>query len=199
MKHVLAYEPYFFVPALHDTVESAVAVHQTFNEVKPDCIVVEIAEPLSSYFIKACARLPDISVIVQKNSDGRQYHIVTPADAFTEATRLALEHSLPIFCIDLAVNYYPNVYESYPDPYAMSRIGTAQYYFQISQHMPYRQTPYDIQREIYMAKRIRELSFSYDRILVVTGMHHIQGILSHIDDTTYPEYNHASCTSVDII
>jgi hypothetical protein len=97
---------------------------------------------------------------------------------------------------------YPKTAERLPDPYSITKIGLKKYYEAYSGCIrPERQirTLHDRDRELYMAKRLRELSFSYDKILVVVGMSHVQAILTHLKDQSYPQFNHAERSTISVV
>ena len=49
-----------------------------------------------------------------------------------------------------------------------------------------------------MARRLKELSLSYDRILFVAGMSHIQPILQLIEMPRFPTLQHAQRTMIEL-
>lgn len=190
----------FAIPIIHYNMETAAYVRLAFDQVKPDCIAVELAETMQLRLLHAASRLPDISVVISHNKNNDPlYYLCEPCDAAFEALRSALESRLPAYCIDLDIDFYPDIHESIPDPYAIQRIGLKNYYeacrsssfFSLS-------NPTDNKRELYMAKRLKELSLSYDRILFVGGMAHIHNILHHIDMPRFPTLEHAQRDLVEI-
>ena len=173
--------------------EVAACVRKAFVELKPDCVAVELPEPLQKHFLQASARLPDISVVTTEeyNTKEKLIYLVEPCDAHFEALRSACEGHIPSFCIDLDVVGYPEMNDPYPDPYAIHKIGLENYYkaFFAAENLMSK-TVLDHRRELFMAKKLRELSFSYEKILVVMGMSHVKGVLSHIYDTSFPQFQH---------
>jgi pheromone shutdown protein TraB len=112
------------VPVVHYTLEFAAHVRRVFEQLKPDCVAVELAETMQLQLLHAASRLPDLSLVVTHNLLYQPiYYLAEPCDAAFEALRCALEHQLPAFCIDLDVDYYPEMKEWVPDPYAIQRIG----------------------------------------------------------------------------
>lgn len=169
--------------------ESASVVKNAIDIIQPDCIAVELAETFQETLQHGASRLPDISVAVAKNKNTDPiYYLIEPCDPAFEALRSALEANLPSFCIDLDVDHYPDLFDPLPDTYAIQRIGLKAYYEAIS---PIKPNALDEKRELYMAKRLKELSFSYDRILFVGGISHIERILKHIQDNSFPKFEHA--------
>lgn len=193
------FEPFYIqkgniyaVPAIHYNMEMACQVKLAFEAIKPDCVAVELPETMTLQMLHAASRLPDISIAVAYNKNQFPIYILSePCDPLFEALRSAAEANIRSFCIDLDVDYYPEMREHIPDPYAIQRIGLQAYYELYSQTMPARVAE-DIAREIYMAKRLKELSFTYDRILFVSGMAHIHHVLKLVDSTAFQTVPHAS-------
>lgn len=190
------------VPITHYTMELAGVIHHTIKEIKPDCIAVEFAETMQLQLLHAASRLPDISIVISYDKNNQPiYYLSEPCDAGFEALRSALENQIPAFCIDLDVDHYPEMKDLLPDPYAIERIGLEEYYkiyVSAQKKHPQKKIDLDEQRETYMAKRLKELSLSYDKILFVGGMTHIQDVLKKVDSPSFPELPHAEREVVEI-
>lgn len=193
----------FAVPILHYKMELAAQVRMAFEAIKPDCVAVELPETMHLRLLHAASRLPDISIVMsydKKNSP--IYLMCEPCDAAFEGLRSALEAQIPAFCIDLDVDYYPDINEYMPDPYAIQKIGMKAYY-EAYKNTILKKThsiiQVDQEREIYMAKRLKELSFSYERILFISGMAHVENVLTHIDKKSFPSLKHASREHIDLL
>ncbi len=192
----------FAIPVIHYTMELAGIVHQAFHEIKPDCVAVEFAETMQLQILHAASRLPDISVVLTYDKTRSPiYYLSEPCDAGFEALRTALENQIPAFCVDLDINHYPKIKEPLPDPYAIQRIGLKEYYkiyCDISKSHKALHTEVDEKREFYMAKRLKELSLSYDRILFISGMAHTESILEKVNRRCFPELSHAAREVIEI-
>lgn len=181
---------FFFIPALHNRMETAEVVRKACHELKPDCIACELPEPLRDEIIHAVSRLPDLTAIISTDeNEERKVLLVEPVDPCFEAVRYSLEHSIPAFCIDLNVSSYPSLNDHIPDPYAIKRIGIGKYYEELSK-VSFPKSPLDAAREEHMAKRLKELSFSYERILVIAGASHIEAIAKLTTKGSFTEYSH---------
>lgn len=203
-------EPFFIkknsiyaVPVLHYNMETAAEVKRTFDLVQPDCIAVELAETMQPQLLHAAARLPDITVVLARDANQSPlYYLCEPCDAAFEGIRCALEKQLPAFCIDLDVDFYPDVREFMPDPYSIHRIGLRHFYEvyrkQAAKNTASSVTALDTRRELHMARRLKELSLSYDRILFISGMAHVERILQYVDLPSFPPSNHAIRDSVEL-
>lgn len=185
----------YTVPIVHYHMEMAAQVKLAYDAIKPDCVAVELPETLREQFARAAGRLPDLSVVVAYGKSGHPiYYMCEPCEATLEGLRCGMEGNCDLFCIDLDVNDYPEMRDLVPDPYSVKRIGLAEYYhlFQkVAAAHGFRRSDLDIQREIYMAKRLKELSLSYDKVLFIGGMFHVHSILQIVDNTYFPKHEHA--------
>ncbi len=198
----ITHSPLYIVPILHYTMECAAEVARACKEFQPDCIAVELPETLQEIFFRGIERLPDISVITSRGTqDELLCYLIEPCDASYEAIRYAQEKRLPAYCIDLDIAPYPYLHEPLPDPYAITRIGLKNYYEAYKGALrpaPRIVSELDTMRELYMAKRLKELSFTYERILVVVGMAHAERVLLHFHDKQYPTFSHAQRKEVTL-
>jgi hypothetical protein len=196
----LKHENIYIVPILHYRMEMAVQTCIAFEEIKPDCVAVELAETMQLQLLHAASRLPDISVVVSHDQSNEPlYYLCEPCDPAFEALRSALENNIPAFCIDLDIDSYPDFREAVPDPYAIQRIGLKNYYEsyeKITKGMY--KTPIDLDREMHMARRLKELSFSHDKVLFVCGMSHAQSILQLLRRKQFPVQQHAERSIVEL-
>lgn len=193
--------PFYIVPSMHYTMESAAVVRRAFIKIAPDCVAIELPETLQGSFFQAASRLPDLSVVIAKAKNETLAFPIEPTDASFEAIRSSQEAQIAAYCIDLDVTGYPKISEILPDPYAITRIGLKQYYEAYAGTLradPVVRGELDKKRELYMAKRLRELSFSYDKILVVVGMSHVRGIMAHLKDPSYPDLAPVTRDEVEI-
>lgn len=183
--------PFYIIPIVHYRMEFAALVRQAYLEIKPDCVAVELAETMQLQLLHAASRLPEVSVIRTSDvTNNPMYYLCEPCDASFEGLRSALEDSKPAFCIDLDVNAYPDVREPVPDTFAVNRIGHREYYELYTKHAAPK-VKQDLDREQYMAKRLIELSFSHERILVVVGMAHADALIALTKHSTFPTFQHA--------
>ncbi len=197
---VLSKPPFYFFPGVHYSLESATEFIKAFDEIQPDCIAVELPKTMAKEIGDAVARLPDLSLVVIKRKSEEVALHIEPCDPFFEAVRKAQEKSIPAYLIDLDVEKYPKFYDPLPDTYAMSKIGLKTYWAAVTQaqvpQLPL--TDLDIKRETFMAKELKALSYSYERILVVTGLRHTQNVASRTALPNFPEYKHAEIESIAV-
>lgn len=176
------------VPILHHTVETAAAVCRAFKAVDPDCVAVEIAETMQEPIMKAVERLPDISVVITYTEQlSPLYYLCEPCDGIFEGLRCAMEYGRAAFCIDLDVDGYPDVHERVPDPYAITIIGLEKYWYAYRRYGDSRPSPLDERRELQMARRLKELSLRYERVLFVGGMAHVARVLELVERQAFPD------------
>jgi len=202
------HDPYFLqkghlyaVPVIHYNMEMAAQVKIVFDTLKPDCVAVELPETMHTRMLHAASRLPDISVVLTYQSDHTPiYFMCEPCDPIFEALRSASESHVDAYCIDLDVDRYPEVRESIPDSYAIHRLGLKAYYdmyVQATKNSTQRFT-LDHDREVHMARRLKELCLRYDKVLFIGGMAHIASIFKLIDQTAFPELKQAEREVVEL-
>lgn len=180
----------YVLPALHYNMEMAAVACKLFHELNPDCVAVELSEAMQEELLHAASRLPDLSVISRETRMGETlYYLMEPCDPLFEALRCALEAGKPAYCIDLDLDDYPMVREAIPDPYAITKLGFSKYY-SLCKGERKRVLEQDESRELHMAKRLKELSLRYDKVLFVAGMHHAETVLSLLDRAAYPKEPH---------
>ncbi|WP_188055459.1 hypothetical protein [Oryzomonas rubra] len=181
--HLETFGPVHALPILHYRMEFAHLVRQAVQEVRPDCIAIELPSTLEERFIQAVRRLPQVSVIsydtiprsASNAAPNRTIHLlVEPADPLAEAARCALEQAIPLHLVDVDLDDYPAVKEFLPDSYAIQRIGLADYFREYCRATegaaPCRE---DLRREQGMAFRLQQLAQCHERILFVGGMAHV--------------------------
>lgn len=175
------------MPVLHYTLELACYIRRTLLAINPDCVAVELPCNCEEVFLHAAARLPDISVITLGGSH-KKYFLAEPCDPIFEALRSSLECQIPAYCIDCDVNDYPFVDERLPDPYAITKIGLSAYYGAYRNTLAEKtRLPLDEKRELFMAKKLKELTLRYDRVLFIGGFFHVEKILSYFEKNCFPE------------
>lgn len=190
------------IPIIHYNMEMAAQVRLAFDQIKPDCVAVELAETMQLQLLHAASRLPDISIVITYDKDHTPlYYMCEPCDGTFEALRSAQEAQIAAWCIDLDVDYYPNVREYLPDPYAVQRIGLKHYYDAYQKLIlskENKKSHIDDAREMHMAQRLKELSLRYDKILFVGGMSHVESVLKLIDRPSFPPAQHAERSVVEL-
>ncbi|MFI0435308.1 MAG: hypothetical protein ACH350_06225 [Parachlamydiaceae bacterium] len=191
----------YAVPIIHYNMEMAAQVKMAIDQLKPDCIAVELPETMQSKMLHAASRLPDISLILTYQSDlSPLYFMCEPCDPIFEALRSASESQIDAYCIDLDIEGYPQIRECFPDPYAIHRIGLKIYYEMFIQTAkPLNETiSLDRDRELHMARRLKELTLRYDKVLFIGGMQHISSIFDYVSLTVFPELKHTIRDAVEL-
>jgi len=186
------------VPIVHYRMEMAAQVKLAFETLKPDCVAVELPETVTLQALHAASRLPDISVIVSFDRQNQPlYYLAEPCDPAFEGLRCALEGGKSAFCIDLDVEGYPDIQEAVPDTYAIQRVGL-QHYYELYRKNARGSVPQDFNREIYMARRLKELSLQYDKVLFISGMAHVENVLKLTEGIHFPNTPHALREGIQI-
>lgn len=167
------------VPFLPYSMEFAVHTHLALQEANADCIAVQLPQSLEKGFLRAASRLPDISVIKSSIKESK-YFLAEPCDASFEALRYGLEHCLPSFCIEQETNY-PLV--NVPDSYAVRRLGMKKYFKACTQ----RSSQKPSKRISCIARRLKELSFSFDKVFFLGHLFELEAILEEFDKSSFPK------------
>jgi hypothetical protein len=121
-----------YFPVVPGRVEFAAALRKLLLADKPPIIAVELPGFLSDFYQRALDRLPQMSVILyipDTNDDDNPalYVPVEPADPFTEALRTAQELGSEILFLEPDSADRPHLPDTYPDTYAVRRIGLEKY------------------------------------------------------------------------
>jgi hypothetical protein len=188
-------ESIYAIPVLHYTMELAMHVKRAFDTIQPDCVAVELPETLQDLFLCAASRLPDISVI----QGDQNFYLCEPCDGALEGLRCAIEQGKDAYCIDLDVENYPLYKEPLPDPYSIIHIGLETYYgayLHAIKGAP--KNALDKKRELYMARRLKELSLCYDKVLYIGGFYHVASVLESLSLNAFEEFTHAKRETVGI-
>jgi len=176
------FENICFVPVLHGRLEFAQAVIRWFARWQPDAVAVEFPNTLREPLLRGLKRLPLLSVIFYGEKDGTHVYLpLEPTDGVVEASRLALDHDLPLHFIDRDLEGMPQINEVLPDPYAIHRIGHTAYCQAYAAQYAHRQsTRQDILREANMAYYLQKLMKKHQRVLFVCGISHYPSILAKL-------------------
>jgi hypothetical protein len=120
-----------YFPVVPGRLEFALEVRQAILRDRPQTIAVELPATLEPAWMRAVARLPEMSLIFYPDEtlgvDQAIYVPIEPADPFTEAIRTGLEIGAEIVFADPEAGQRPHLKDAYPDPYAIRHIGLARY------------------------------------------------------------------------
>jgi hypothetical protein len=122
---------FIYFPVAPGRLEFAIEVRRTILRERPDVIALELPATLQAAWMRAAARLPEISAICYQDEAGGEddavYVPIEPADPFTEAVRTGIETSAQIVFCDPDAAPRPHLKDVYPDTYAIPHIGLARY------------------------------------------------------------------------
>jgi hypothetical protein len=122
---------FIYFPVVSGRMEFAVEVRQAILRERPGVVAVELPVTLQRAWMRAVARMPEISVIIYPDTDAADdravYVPVEPADPFTEAIRTAAETGAEVIFADPDSGDRPHLKDLYPDPYAIRHIGLEKY------------------------------------------------------------------------
>ena len=119
-----------YLPVVPGRLEFAMEVRQAILRDRPQVVALELPVTLQPHYLRAVARLPEISVIFypdETEEDRAVYVPVEPADPFVEAIRTANETGADVVFADPDSGERPHLKDAYPDPYAIRHIGLGKY------------------------------------------------------------------------
>jgi hypothetical protein len=120
-----------YFPVVPGRLEFAIEVRQAILRDRPQVIALELPASLQNAWLKAVARLPQMSLIFYPDESAGDetavYVPIEPADPFTEAVRTGLEIGAEIVFADPDADERPHLKDAYPDPYAIRSIGLQRY------------------------------------------------------------------------
>jgi hypothetical protein len=119
-----------YLPVVPGRLEFAIEVRQAILRDKPQVVAVELPATLQRPYMRAVARLPEMSVIFyadETEEDRAVYVPVEPSDPFVEAIRTALETGVDVVFADPDSGERPHLPDNYPDPYSIRHVGLDRY------------------------------------------------------------------------
>jgi len=119
-----------YLPVVPGRLEFAIEVRRTILRDRPQVVALELPVTLQRQYLRAVARLPEMSVIMYPDAaeeDRAVYVPVEPADPFVEAIRSALETGAEVVLADPDAGERPHLKDAYPDPYSILHIGLDRY------------------------------------------------------------------------
>ena len=124
-----------YLPVVPGRLEFAVEARRRILRERPEVVALELPATLEDLYLKAVARLPQISVIFYNDTEYHRdpeantaiYVPVEPADPFVEAIRTAQEIGAQIVFADPDSTERPHLADTYPDTFALSSIPLESY------------------------------------------------------------------------
>ena len=119
-----------YLPVVPGRMEFAIEVRQAILRERPQVVALELPVTLQQAYLRAVARLPEMSVIVypdEQDEERAVYVPVEPADPFVEAIRTANETGADVVFADPESGERPHLKDNYPDPYSIRHVGYAKY------------------------------------------------------------------------
>src|ERR1017187_5809784 len=120
-----------YFPVAPGRLEFSIEVRRAILRDRPQVVAVELPVTLQPAWLRAVARLPEISLIFYPDEsaggDRAVYVPIEPADPFTEAIRTGLETGAEIVFADPDAGERPHLQDAYPDSYAIRHIGLDRY------------------------------------------------------------------------
>ncbi len=118
-----------YVPVVPGRMEFAELVREEILRHKPRVVAVDLPVTLEAAYRRSVDRLPELSVIIydDEGEDRAVYMPVEPCDPFVEALRSAREVRAEAVFLDPDVSDRVPLDDTYPDSYAVRRIGIEKY------------------------------------------------------------------------
>ena len=118
-----------YVPVVPGRMEFAELVREEILRHKPRVVAVDLPVTLEAAYGRSVDRLPELSVIIydDEGEDRAVYMPVEPCDPFVEALRSAREVGAEAVFLDPDVSDRVPLDDTYPDSYAVRRIGIEKY------------------------------------------------------------------------
>lgn len=171
--------PIYAVPVIPYSFESAAHLVKAVKQIEPDCIVTDLPSALEKELLQAAGRLPEPTLI---RVDGR-YLLAESADPSFEALRSGLERGLPVHMIHPSLIW--GLMGPIPDTYALYRLGMKQFWHAIEKEVA---CPLSDSILDEMARRLKELTYSYDRILFAGNVAWINEVLLRLEKGHFNPY-----------
>jgi len=120
-----------YFPVVPGRLEFAIEARKAILRDRPRVVALELPAALQPAWLRAVARLPEISLIFYPDETAGEneavYVPIEPADPFTEAIRTGIETGAEIVFVDPDASQRPHLKDAYPDPYAIRYIGLDRY------------------------------------------------------------------------
>jgi hypothetical protein len=192
-----------YLPVVPGRLEFAIQVRQAILRDKPQVVALELPVTLQQHYVRAVARLPEMSVIfypdetAQENAERVIYVPIEPADPFVEAIRSALETGADLVFADPDSGERPHLKDAYPDPYSVRHIGYEKYV------EAYRVYPQERSDEI--ARHAGGIAWKLQgcdplaRVLVVVSLNLLDPVLDAMDEPQAQPMSHPRRKGVQVL
>jgi hypothetical protein len=163
------------LPIIHGSGDFAIRVREELLARPYDCLAVPLPPSFQDDVEAAVERLPRISVVVQRDSEGDDeeafsYVPIDPCQGVIAAIRTAIGERLPRRFIDLETARFERQSAAYPDPYALKRVSPEGFAAAVLPAIPPPSEGQHADRIANMAGRLRELEDEYQSILFVCSL-----------------------------
>ncbi len=173
---------FHYLPVAPGRMEFALEARKAILREKPQVVAIELPATLEAAYLRAVARLPELTVLLypdDNDEEGRIYVPVEPADPFTEAIRTAQEAGAEALFADPDLGERPHLPDRYPDPYSLRHIGLEKY---IEAYRVYPQPRSEAIREhaAGIAWKLQGTN-PLDRVLVVVSLNLLDPLLDAME------------------
>jgi hypothetical protein len=163
------------LPIIHGSGDFAIRVREELLARPYDCLAVPLPPSFQEDVEAAVERLPRISVVAQRDSEGDDeeafsYVPIDPCQGVIAAVRTAIGERIPRRFIDLETARFERQSATYPDPYALKRVSPEGFAAAVLPAIPPPSEGQHADRIANMAGRLRELEEQFQSILFVCSL-----------------------------
>jgi hypothetical protein len=190
-----------YFPVAPGRLEFAIELRRVLLAEKPQVVAVELPATLEEAYLRAVARLPEMSVILHPEEGGEEdravYVPVEPADPFTEAVRTGSEIGAEIVFAEPDFGERPHLPDRYPDPYSLRHIALEKYVDEYRVH-PQARSDQIAAHAAGMAWKLQGAD-PLARVLVVVSLNLLDPLLDAMEEPQPPPAGKTSRADVELL
>lgn len=171
-------------PVIHGSGDFAVAIRRKLIDEQFTCVAIALPHSFRDAILAGIDLLPRPTIALQEqqfelgnegdeeDDEGRAYNFVPidPCQPVISAVRAAVGERIPVEFVDLETANYKTYSQIVPDPYALKSVTPEQFATAMLPSIPRPTCPQRIARIQHMARRLREISIDYPKILFVCSL-----------------------------
>jgi hypothetical protein len=160
------------LPIIHGAGDFAVRVREELLSRPYDCLAVPLPPSFQESVEDAVTRLPEISVVVQRDvdGDGFSYVPIDPCQGVIAALRTAMGERLPRAFIDRETPHFEPNTAVFPDPYALKHVSAAGFAAAVLPAIPPPAPGQHAERIAWMARELCRLEKRRKAILFICSL-----------------------------
>ena len=162
------------MPIIHGSGDFAITVREALLARSYDCLAVPLPPSFQDDVEAAVDRLPIISAVLQRDSDGESdgcsYVPIDPCQGVIAGIRTAMGERISRAFIDLETPVFEAHHASFPDPYALKIVSPEKFAAAVLPAIPRPDAGQHASRIAWMASRLRDLEKRHRSILFVVSL-----------------------------